>query len=148
VKEEVDVMGEVELGKKDKLVEMVKHLTPRNIFLIDALGASVSFVLLGFVLPYFVAFTGMPSHVFYLLAGVAFLFAIFSFFCFKLNPQNWRPYLLAIAMANLLYCLFTILMVFYSSLSIFGIIYFAFEIIVIVLLASFELRTAQFSSKT
>ncbi len=129
---------------------MFKHLTPRNIFLIDAIGAAISTLLLGLVLPYLVTFIGMPSIVLYIFALIAFLFSIYSFFCFKLNPKNCRPYLIAIGIANLLYCLFTLLMVifFYSSLSILGISYFILEIIIIVLLASFELRTALSSNKT
>jgi len=102
------------------------------------------------VLPYLVPFIGMPSIVLYGLAVTAFLFSIYSFLCFKRNPKNWRPFLKAIGIANLFYCFFTFstLMYFYSSLSILMVSYFILEITIIVLLASFELRTAFSSNKT
>lgn len=42
---------------------MAKHLLPRNIFFIDAIGAAISSLLLSLVLPYLVPFIGMPSIV-------------------------------------------------------------------------------------
>ena len=119
-------------------------IQPRQLFLIDALGATLSALLLGGVLVYFRELIGLPQRTLYLLAGLAALFAVYSFICFWWAPVNWRPLLRLIAMVNLLYCCLTAVLVFlHQNVTALGIAYFVAEIIIVVSLALYEWRTAQ-----
>ena len=117
---------------------------PKLIFLIDGFGAILSMFLLGFVLIKLERVIGMPAQTLYILAGIAGIFSIFSFVCAFRITKNWRTLLKIIAFANLSYCLLTFSLLFYhqSQLTIFGIVYFLLEILVIVGLALFELKIA------
>lgn len=117
---------------------------PPTLFLIDGLGALLSAILLGVVLVQFEAIFGMPPNVLYGLAGIAGGFCIYSLSCFLRKPENWRPYLKGIAIANLAYCALTAGLVVYfrQRLTGLGILYFVLEIAVIVGLSVFELKTA------
>ena len=120
---------------------------PKLIFLIDGFGAVLSVFLLGIVLVKLENLIGMPAQTLYILAGIAGVFAIYSFLCSFLIPKNWRTFLKVIAFANLIYCLltFSLLFIHQSDLTYLGIIYFLGEIIVIGLLAFLELRIAKHS---
>ena len=58
--------------------------------------------------------------------------------------ENWKPYMKIIAVANLMYvCLTAGLIVYlYQKLTILGLTYFVLEIIVVIILAILELKTA------
>ncbi|MFV1884766.1 MAG: hypothetical protein ACMZ7B_09780 [Balneola sp.] len=116
---------------------------PENLFLLDAVGASVSAFFLGVILPGFQPFFGMPNEVLYILASLACLFAIYSFACFFQEPENAPFFLRIIALINLLYCGLTLVLVFYFSnvLTSFGIAYFVGEILLILALVGFELKS-------
>jgi hypothetical protein len=116
----------------------------RQLFLLDGLGASVSTVMLGWVLPRYEALFGMPPKVLYGLACLAAIFAIYSWSCFFSKPAYGQPYLKVIATANLLYCGLTLglIMYWHSHLSLLGITYFVAEISLILVLALLELKTA------
>ena len=86
----------------------------------------------------------MPTRVLYVLAAIACVFAIYSFSCFLRKPENWRPYMKMIAVANLMYvCLTLGLVIFlYRQLTVLGLTYFGLELIVIVILVTAELKIA------
>lgn len=106
---------------------------PKNIFLIDAVGALITFALLFLVLRPFNAFFGLSKATLEYLSLLALTFSIYSFTCFFLAKNKWKLYLKIICTANILYCILTfgILLSNYKSISIFGIIYFLGEIVVI-----------------
>lgn len=114
---------------------------PRSIFLVDAIGALLSTLLL-LVVGNFEHMFGVPKYVAYQLAAVTALFAIYSLITFFANPVNWRRYLRVIAVANLLYCCLTLglLFFYFKKLTAPGIIYFSVEIVIILLLSRLELR--------
>ena len=116
----------------------------RKLFLIDNLGALLSAVMLGFVLTKYETFFGMPADVLHVLAVIPCVFACYSFLCFLIKTKNERLYLTLIAVANLLYCCLTMtyISIFYSKLTIWGLFYFIGEIIIVALLALYELKTA------
>jgi len=126
------------------LQQVLNKINPKNLFLIDGFGALLSAFSLGIVLVKFEEIVGMPQRVLYILALMACIFAVYSFSCYLRVNKNWRPFLKAIAFANLLYCCLTIGLVlyFYQSLTALGILYFVLEIIVILLLVSIELKMA------
>ncbi len=126
--------------------QMIKSIrtNPRKLFLIDSLGAITSAFSLGVILIQFESYFGMPSHVLYILAVIPCFFALYSFLCYWRFPRNWRPFMKAIAMANLLYCFVSMGLVyqFHGQLTTLGFVYFLLEFIIIISLVSVELTTA------
>ncbi len=124
--------------------KFLSKINPKQLFLMDGLGALLSAFMLGFVLVKFESIFGMPALVLYWLAGLAGIFAIYSFSCFIGFGKNWRIYLKAIALVNLTYCGLTLSLVIYlyQLLTIWGFIYFMLEIIIVVTLSVIELKKA------
>jgi hypothetical protein len=114
---------------------------PRRLFLFDGLGALLSILFLGLILPAFETEFGMPAQVLQLLAIVACGFASYALACFRFSPRNWRPFLQASAIANLLYCGLTIGLViaYRTSVTRLGFVYFALEVVVVVALSLLEI---------
>lgn len=125
-------------------VFLKKQLQPKTVFLIDSAGALFSAIMLAFVLTEFADFFGMPKHVLYLLACIASSLAIYSFTCFLVNPKKPSPFLRLIATANLFYCTLSIgfMIYLFYMLTIWGLLYFIMEKLVVLLLVSLELKTA------
>lgn len=115
-------------------------LNTQKTFLVDGLGAILSAFLLGVILTTFEDFFGMPKRVLHILAGIALGFAIYSLTNFYLKIKKWQAPLLRIAIANLLYCLLTLtlVLVHLQELTVWGILYFALEILVIISLVYIE----------
>ena len=111
-------------------------------FLIDAVGAFVSIILLALILPAIESVIGMPYRVLYLLAMIAAVLFVFSTLCSLFVRDRWRPFLFAVALGNLLYCGITIAAIvwFRGDLTTLGEIYFVGEVVVIASLAMFELN--------
>jgi hypothetical protein len=116
--------------------------TPKHIFLLDSLGALLSAFLLGVALPSFQPIFGMPHKVLYGLAALACLFAIYSSWNYIWFRENWRPYLRAVAIMNLLYCGLTAALVVYfrQELTKWGLLYFLLEMLVIIVLVVIEFQ--------
>ncbi|HMQ81477.1 MAG TPA: hypothetical protein PKA00_01165 [Saprospiraceae bacterium] len=108
--------------------------------MIDSLGALLSACMLGFVLVRFEAVFGMPVTVLYFLASLALIFFIYSLLCFLYVKASWRNFLKGIAAVNLLYCCLTLCLVFihWDDLSVWGLLYFGMEIVVVSVLAVLE----------
>lgn len=117
-------------------------VSPKQLFLVDGLGAVLSAFLIGIVLAGFESIFGMPQEVTYFLSIIPCLYAIYSFTCFRLIQKNWKPYLRFIALANLLYGCLTIGLViyFYPHVTGWGLLYFIGEVIIIIGLAAIELK--------
>ena len=119
-------------------------MTAKKLFLLDALGALLTALNLAIVLPFFQEYIGMPIASLYSLAVIASLFFCYSILCYKYLPSKWPIFLIAIAVANLLYCPLTIWVLFnnWEGLKPLGQAYFAVEFTVIMVLAAFELSFA------
>lgn len=115
---------------------------PKNIFLLDSLGALLTTFLLYFVLRNFNAFFGLSKDVFELLSILALIFFVYSISCYFFVKRNWKSYLKIICTANILYCILTfgIILYYYQNISIFGIAYFLAEILVIIGLVFLEIK--------
>ena len=125
-------------------MQLLHKLQPKTIFLIDGIGALVSAVLLGLVLTKLETFFGLPKNVLYVLSGIAMLLAVYSLSNAFTQSANPSKRLKLIAVANLLYCLLTVLLllVFYPQLTMFDVLYFIGELLIILSLASLELKAA------
>lgn len=115
---------------------------PKKIFLLDSMGALLTSVLLGIVLPALDKIFFMPGGILHLLSGIAFGFFVYSLFCHFFIQTNHKPFLGVIILANLIYCVLSIgVMAFhFSKLSLWDLLYFAGEIGVIILLVWVEFR--------
>ncbi len=122
-------------------MQLHHKLQPKTIFLIDGMGALVSAILLGLVLTKLETFFGLPKNVLHLLSGIALLLAVYSLS--NAFMQNAKPSkrLKLIAVANLLYCLLTavLLLIYYPKLTMFDVLYFIGELLIILSLAFIEL---------
>jgi len=117
---------------------------PRQLFLIDGLGALLSAFLLGVVLVQLESIFGIPRNTLYFLAFLPCLFAIYDFYCYFQLKKSFTPFLKAIALINLTYCLISIGLAFYHSekLTHLGWIYIIVEIIIVLILAYIEWKVA------
>jgi len=117
-------------------------LKNKNIFLLDSFGALLTTILLLFVVRNFNIFFGLPKNIFEYLSIIAFAFFVYSISCYFLVKQNWKPFLKIICTVNILYCLLTFVIILYNykTISIYGIVYFLAEIVVIIALVVLEME--------
>lgn len=120
------------------------HLNTRLLFLVDALGALLSVFLLGIVLVRFEGTFGMPRKTLYFLAAFPAFFMIYDLACYFGSKNNKKLLLKIIAYANISYCClsFGLVIHHYQKLTSIGVWYFVLELVVVIILASLELKTA------
>lgn len=123
-------------------------VSPKNLFLIDSLGALLTALLLFFVLKRFDEFFGMPVNILNFLSAIALIFFIYSFACHIFLRSNWKKYMRIIITANSLYALLTLSLVIYylKILTLLGVGYFIIEIIIVSGLVFVEIRTVKTKS--
>ena len=117
---------------------------PRKIFLLDAIGALITSIMVGSVLVKFYQYFLVPVEILYVLAAIALMFSIYSFYCFWVFPKRWNRYLFFIAFANCAYCLVTIgmLLLYADTITHLTYFYFILEIIIVVMLVFLEWKIA------
>lgn len=115
----------------------------KRLFLIDGTGAVITTCML-LILVVFEPFFGMPRRILYFLMIPAGALAIYSITSYFLAGKNWRALLRGIAVANLLYCLCTavLVVIFYEQLHFWGLVYFLSEMIIVVVLACIEWKVS------
>lgn len=120
---------------------------PKKIFLIDALGALLTAILLFGILAQLEKYFGMPSNVLYTLSGVAFCLFIYSISCYQLINSNWKPFLKIIIGCNSIYLLVSMACIVLHSdkLTELGWMYFILEFVVIGILIIVEYNMLQSS---
>ena len=119
--------------------------SPRTLFLVDGVGALVTALLVGVVLPTLGEHIGTPRPVLWALALTAAVFAAYSLTCAATRPKRWPGYLRGIALANAGYCLVTaaLLIRFTAALHVLDWLYFVGEIVVVWALVTLELRVVR-----
>ena len=119
---------------------MLSRLSAKEYFLIDGIGAIVTGFMLSVTLVIFETYIGMPRQVLYSLAAVAGLFATYSFLCYFFLKDRFGAFLKIIAVANTIYCVVTLCLVFIlnDDLTILGSIYFIGEIVIVMSLVRWE----------
>lgn len=119
-------------------------VNPKKIFLMDALGAAVSAILLGVVLVKLERVFGIPESTLYFLAAFPILFILYDLFCLTKNKNDLGPFLKLIAVVNITYCCLSIGMTIYhlNTITIFGYLYILIEVIITFTLAVFEYKVA------
>ena len=115
--------------------KIINHLTvnPKRLFLIDFLGAMLTILLLNALLRNFNEYFGMPKEALDFLSIYAVCLFLYSLLCFLFLKKTWTGFIRGISLANLAYCFLTIgfLIVYYSQITILGLIYFITEILII-----------------
>lgn len=123
-------------------------LSPKRLFLIDILGALLSFLLLFVIAKMFSFYFGIPQIILYLLSIIALLIAIYSIVYISCRKNAWRSYLISISAINFLYCILTIVVLIYywHTITSISLIYFSVELIIISLILLSELYTSKIIS--
>lgn len=126
---------------KKSIQKFIKN--PKNTFLIDGLGALLSFLLLFFALRNFSTYIGLSKTILTYLSLIALFFSLYSISCFVLLNTIWKPYLKGICIGNALYCILTLAVILYyfESISALGLLYFLGEIIIISCIIAIEIKT-------
>ncbi len=115
------------------------RINEKNIFLIDGAGAIVSALSTGIVLPLFTQWTGVPASISLPLALLGLLFATYSLSCFHFVKQISPAMLLAIILANIFYCVISIIIIFArDEITLWGRAYFLGEIVILGVLVLVE----------
>ena len=124
--------------------------TPRTLFFMDGVGALVTALLVGVVLPTLREYIAMPRPVLRALALTALLLAVYSMACVVLRPARWPRYLRGIALANAMYCVVTAGCLLYlrTHLAMGDWIYFVGEIVVVAGLVALEHGVAAAATTT
>ncbi|UXE65915.1 MAG: hypothetical protein KA713_15815 [Chryseotalea sp. WA131a] len=119
---------------------------PKKLFLVDSVGAFMTAFFLAVVLPTFEEYVGMPKKILVPLSTIALVYALYSALCYYFTDQNWRLFLKSLCIANLLYCFLTtgLLILFYSSLTTLGVMYFLIEIALIGVLITIERKALKY----
>lgn len=117
---------------------------PKQLFLVDGFGALLSIFLLGFVLVKLEPIFGIPKNTLYFLAFLPCLFTIYDFYCYTKLKNKRSIYLKGIAYANLIYCILSIALALFhfDKITYLGWGYIAIEILILIYLATLEIKTA------
>ena len=112
----------------------------KQVFVIDALGAAISVVILGFVLPPLKTQIGMPVNVLYGLTIWASCCMLYSLSCSRFVDLAHRRWLAGIMVANIGYTIATVVLIMFhfGRLTPMGIVYFVAEIPVLYALVFWE----------
>lgn len=125
---------------------IISYLTerPRQLFLIDAIGALLTALSL-FVMSRFSNYVGVPSGTLSILYAAAISFCIYSALCYVFIKQAWQTYLKAIGFLNLMYCIASVYVIIscFATITTLGLAYFLVEIGILVAVAIIELKVAQ-----
>jgi hypothetical protein len=121
-----------------------RQIPPRSLVLVDAIGALVTAVVVGLVLPSLEPQLGISSTSLHTLAIIATAYAILSWGAFFVL-RRWHTYLRVIGLANLGYVAVTVAVLIAARGSVTGLgaAYFVVEVVIIVALASVELAVAR-----
>ncbi len=115
----------------------------KRLLIIDIFGALITTTLLLLVVNNFNHFFGVTSSQINILAIISFLICSYGIVCWLTTKKNWKLLLLILALFNLIYCLTTVFVLNSSTgLTIYGILYFFIEIVIILVLAFLEIKTA------
>lgn len=116
--------------------------SPRHMLLADAIGASISAIIIAFILPRLCI--GIPSEVLYMLAAIASVFFIVSLSGFLWAKNKSRLWLRVTAGYNFMYVCSTCVLVLYyrNDISFLGVFYFVSEIALLIILVLMEIKIA------
>jgi hypothetical protein len=138
-------------GMKSTSEKIIRHFAkwPRALFLTDGIGAMVTGICLFVILHHFNEYVGMPSAILTLLLVLAACLCAYSLLCFLFLKKNPVLFINIVSIANLLYCLLTmvLLIIYFPLLTFLGVAYFVGEIGIICGLVYIERKAASLITK-
>lgn len=120
-------------------------IQPKNVFLIDGIGAFVSALFLWLLIVPFESFFGFPADVAKTLSVLPFLYAMYSLSCYFFEKWQRIPFIQVIMAANILYCILSLVLVvvWFDQITLFGLWYFLSEKVIILALVMWEWKIVQ-----
>jgi hypothetical protein len=120
------------------------RVSPRRAFAFDGVGALVSALALGGLLPHIAPLVGADVSALRLLGGIALGYAAYDLACFATQPVRWRPALRVTAAANAAYPVISVAVLASDgpALRPLGHLYFAVEFAIVWSLAALQLAVA------
>lgn len=117
-------------------------LTNRKLFLVDGLGALLSFSCLSSIALFFPEWIGLPEKSFLILCIFAFLLSVYSLTMASLKREVSGYFFRILAIANSTYCLVSIYFLVSNWVQItpFGVTYLTLEKLVVGILVYFEIK--------
>ncbi len=110
----------------------LKHLNSKNIFLMDTIGAGMSLVITGGLLPLFSEALGVPVRVLYVLATFPLVYSFYALTCFLL-PKRKAWMIIGLVLANSLYCVISgAVMIFSEGIAMWGYLFLTGEVFVLI----------------
>ena len=124
---------------------MIDITRPKNLFLLDGIGAIASIIMLGEVLVVLQPYVGIPKSTLYLLAAIPVFFLLFDIYSYVAKPVYDKRNLKIIASLNSMYCCLSLIMVVYHKdvVTLLGWLYIIAEILIIAYIVFIELKTAK-----
>lgn len=122
-----------------KLIQKLASV-PKLLFLLDGMGALLSWVLLAFILPGMSEWVGLDVETLKLLSYFPLVYMIYDFACFLMATKRWLIFVPAIIIFNVSYCIITVLVLltYRNELGTLGWLYFAGELFIIAVLVRIE----------
>lgn len=119
---------------------------PKQLLIVDSAGALITFVMLLLIGKFFSIQFGLSKTIINILSLAALLIFLYSSTCYlTLRTVRW-PVISSVALINSLYCFLTLSLMIYlhSEITLWGILYFSVEIIIIIFLIIIEYKVAIF----
>jgi len=115
---------------------------PKKLFLFDGIGAMLSWAILFLILIPNHQMIGIPAATLKFLATFPILFAAFDAIVSYLRPKSFKPFINIVIALNVGYCALTLshILMFSSTISWIGAVYFVSEILIILLLVRIEFK--------
>lgn len=119
-------------------------LSFKQVFLLDAIGALVSAVILLVVVANLQYVFGLSYYTIYLLAAIAGVYFVYSISCYLLLHKNHVAFLKAISVLNLLYSALILVLLYqhYQQLTSIGIYYMIGDATLVFSIAAMEYKRA------
>jgi len=116
---------------------------PKRLFLIDGIGALVSFIMLGFVLVRFQAIVGIPIKALYILASLPVFFMLYDIVAY-FSKGKTATLLKGIALLNLLYFVLSLFLAWThkEAITVWGWIYIIVELVILSIVIWIEYKAA------
>ena len=119
---------------------MIEFNSLKKLLLVDAFGALATAILISQIIARNETVFGLPSHACHTLAAIACVYFIVSSIGSQLNRSKQLLFLKIIIVANSIYCLITLSVLFNyrSEITLWGVGYFVSELLIIMSLVFFE----------
>lgn len=131
----------MEIALKNSVSKISSFLTTKTVFLFDGIGAILSLLFTGLLLPIFYEQLGLPRSILYCLALFPFIYAIFSLSCYFLPKKTARWMLNTVIGANSGYCILSgVLLLTYPGITIWGQAILFAEILVVLAVVTIEAK--------